>query len=90
MRTTKHFITMLFCLLLCAQLALARQAQDKQSETQSANLISQDAMIIIQQEKVRFTAQKAFQEMRLQILDQPGAVVYDSSSVAEPALNWPL
>jgi hypothetical protein len=90
MRTTKHFITMLFCLLPCAPLALARQAQDKQSETQSANPISQDVMIIIQQEKVRFTAQKAVQEMRLQILDQSGAVVYDSGSVAEPALNWPL
>jgi hypothetical protein len=90
MRTTKHFITMLFCLLLCAPLALARQAQDKQSETQSANPISQDVMIIIQQEKVRFTAQKAVQEMRLQILDQSGAVVYDSGSVAESALNWPL
>src|SRR5215813_11652480 len=90
MRTTKHFITMLFCLLLCAPLALARQAQDKQSETQSANPISQDVMIIIQQEKVRFTAQKAVQEMRLQILDQSGAVVYDSGPVAEPALNWPL
>ena len=90
MRSTKHFITMLFCLLLCAPLALARQPQDKQSETQSANPISQDVMIIIQQEKVRFTAQKAVQEMRLQILDQSGAVVYDSGSVAEPALNWPL
>src|SRR5262252_1363010 len=90
MRTTKHFITMLFCLLLCAPLALARQAQDKQSETQSANPISQDVTIIIQQEKVRFTAQKAVQEMRLQILDQSGAVVYDSGSVAEPALDWPL
>src|SRR5215471_10141405 len=90
MRTTKHFITMLFCLLLCAPLALARQAQDKQSETQSANPISQDVMIIIQQEKVRFTAQKAVQEMRLQILDQSGAVVYDSGSVAEPVLDWPL
>jgi hypothetical protein len=90
MRTTKHFITMLFCLLLCAPMALARQAQDKQSETQSANPISQDVMIIIQQEKVRFTAQKAVQEMRLQILDQSGAVVYDSGSVTEPVLNWPL
>jgi hypothetical protein len=47
-------------------------------------------MIIIQQEKVRFTAQKAVSEMQLQIFDQTGEMVYDSGAVTEQEINWAL
>ena len=47
-------------------------------------------MIIIRQDKVHFTVQKAVQEVRLQVFDQPGSPVYDSGVITEPELNWPL
>jgi len=90
MSATKRFMAMLLCLSLCAPMALAQQAPDKQREAQATTPISQDVTIIIQQEKVRFTAQQAVQEMRLQITDQTGELVYDSGPTTGPEINWPL
>jgi hypothetical protein len=90
MNLTKRFIVMLLFALLCAPTSLARQSQDQQRDAQSNNTLSQDVLIIIQQEKVRFTAQKAVAEMRLKVFDQTGEMVYDSGPIAEPELNWPL
>src|SRR5262249_36960182 len=39
---------------------------------------------------VRFTAQRAIEEMRLQIFDQSGEMVYDSGPIAGPELDWSL
>ncbi len=87
MRTTKHFIAMLLCALLSAPATLA---QNPQRNGQTDNAASQDVLIIIQQQQVRFTAQKAVQEMQLQVINQSGEVVYDSGVVAQPEINWPL
>jgi len=90
MKTLKSFIVMLLCTSLCASLIQAQPAQDKQQETQASNTIAQDVLIIIQQEQVRFTAQKAVAEMQLQIFDQAGQLVHDSGVVTGPELTWVL
>lgn len=71
-------------------LARAQQMPGREQEAQPANTIAQDVLVIIQQEKVRFTAQKAGAEMQLQIFDQAGKLVYDSGAVTEPELTWAL
>jgi len=86
MRTTRRFLAIFICALLCVPAASAQEAQrDAQSTT-----ISQEVLIIIQPQQVRFTVQKAVQEVRLQVFDQTGKLVYDSGAVTEPELNWPL
>ncbi len=87
MKTLKHFIAILLCFSLCAPLALAQA--DNQQEAQARQSV-QDVLIIIQQEQVRFTAQKAVAEMQLQVFDQTGQLVHDSGSVAGPELIWAL
>lgn len=87
MKTIKHFIVMLLCLALCAPLI---QARPLQQDGQQAQTTAQDVLIIIQQEQVRFTAQKPGAEMQLQIFDQTGQLVYDSGIVTETALTWAL
>ena len=80
MLTTRHFIIMILCALLYVPTALAQQVQDKQHDAQTNNTISQDVVVIIQQEKVRFTAQKAVAEMRLKVFDQSSELIYDSGA----------
>src|SRR5262245_3570556 len=96
-KTIKHVIVMLLSVSLCmllanAQPALAnaQPASDKRQDAQTTNKIAQDLLIIIQQEQVRFTAQKAVEEMRLQIFDPAGQLVYDSGAVSGPELTWSL
>jgi len=90
MKTLKHFIVMLLCISLCVSLTQAQPAPDKQQDTQTTKPIAQDVLIIIQQEQVRFTAQRAVAEMQLQIFDQAGQLVYDSGAVTGPELTWVL
>src|SRR5262245_51005669 len=85
-----RYVVMLLSILLCAPLTQARPMQDRRQETQSANTMAQDVLIVIQQEKVRFTAQKQVTEMQLQVFDQSGQVVYDSGAVTESELTWIL
>ncbi len=87
MRSAKQFIAMLICLGLCLPAVLAQTAQQ---EAQSAATIAQEVTIIIQQQQVRFTAQKAVQEMRLQIFNQSGELTFDSGAVTASQINWPL
>ena len=81
---------MLLCISLCAPLAQAAPSSDKRQDAQTTNTIAQDVLIIIQQEQVRFTAQRAVAEMQLQIFDQAGQLVYDSGAVTGPELTWVL
>jgi hypothetical protein len=87
MHITKRLIAILLCALLCAP---AAPAQDRKAELQANHTIAQDVLIIIQQQQVRFTAQRAVEEMRLQIFNQAGEMIYDSGAGAGPELNWPL
>jgi hypothetical protein len=80
----------MLCFLLCAPVAAAQQAQDNNTQAKPNNTLSQDVTIIIQQEKVRFTAQKAVVEMQLQVFDQAGEMVYDSGAITEQEINWAL
>lgn len=84
MQTIKRFITTVLIALLIVPGTLA------QNPPPAGQSPAPDVLIIIQQEKVRFTSQKAVQEMRLQIVDQTGELVYDSGPITEPELNWPL
>jgi hypothetical protein len=81
---------MLLCILLCTPLTQAQSARNGQQEASANNTIAQDVIIIIQQEQVRFTAQKPVQEMQLQVFDRAGQLVHDSGPVTEPELNWVL
>jgi hypothetical protein len=90
MKTIKRFIAILLCISLCMSLTQAQPAPDKRQDAQTTNTIAQDVLIIIQQEQVRFTAQKSVEEMRLQIFDQAGQLVYDSGAVTGPELTWVL
>ncbi|HMV86205.1 MAG TPA: hypothetical protein PLD20_25410 [Blastocatellia bacterium] len=87
MKTIKHLIALLLCFSLCAPLT---QAQSMPQDAQAAKSITQDVLIIIQPEQVRFTAQKAVAELRLQIFDQTGQTVYDSGATADAELVWAL
>jgi hypothetical protein len=91
MRTTKHFIKHFVVTVLCALLsAPVTLAQNPQRNSQAGQAVSQDVLIIIQQQQVRFTAQRPVEQMQLQIFNQSGETVFDSGAVAEPELNWPL
>ncbi|MFN7948533.1 MAG: hypothetical protein U0Z53_24485 [Blastocatellia bacterium] len=90
MQNTRRFIAILLAATLCLPVALAQQTPDRSRAAQSSGTLSQDVTIIIQQQQVRFTAQKAIQELRLQIRDQAGELVYDSGPVTEPELTWAL
>lgn len=83
----KRLTASLLCALLCA---LTAPAQDGQGATKVNTPISQDVMIIIQQQQVRFLAQKAVREMQLQIFNQAGELVYESGVQTGPELNWGL
>jgi hypothetical protein len=90
MSVINRFIIMLLCVLICAPLTLAQTTQDKSQESSATKPIAQDVLIIIQQEQVRFTAQKAIQNLQLQIFDQTGELIYNSGVITEPELTWSL
>lgn len=83
MHSSRKLLAILFWMALGLPAALAQSSA-------TAAPTATDVTIIIQQEKVRFTARAAVAEMRLQVFDQAGEVVYDSGPVAESTLDWPL
>jgi hypothetical protein len=87
MWSIKQFLVIALCTLLCVPPVLA---QDPQRETKDKTDSSQDVTIIIQQQQVRFIVQKAGEEMRLQVFDQSGELVFDSGAVEATEVNWPL
>lgn len=91
MKALTRVVATSLCISLCMLLTQARPAPVKQQEVQATDTtMTQDVLIIIQQEQVRFTAQKAVAEMQLQIFDEAGQMVYDSGAVTEPELIWVL
>jgi hypothetical protein len=86
MYITKRLIAILLCALLCAP---AAPAQDKNVASQANNPTAQDGpIIIIQQEQVRFTTQKAVQMMQLQVFNPSGETIFDSGPVSAGEINW--
>jgi hypothetical protein len=83
MRSNKQILVIALCALLCVPSALA---QDQQPGAKA----KQDVTIIIQQQQVQFISQNAGEEMRLQVFDQSGALVFDSGPVQATEVNWPL
>ncbi len=83
MRSAKQFLAIFLCLLMCLP---SVSAQDPQS----AATISREVTIIIERQQVRFTAQKAVEEMRLQVFDQAGELVFDSGPGVQPEIVWAL
>jgi hypothetical protein len=75
---------------LCVLFCLTVMAQDLPRNASGRTGASQDVTIIIEQQQVRFIAQKAGEEMRLQVFDQTGELVFDSGVVAAAEVNWPL
>lgn len=84
MRSAKNWLALLICLLFYAPIVPAQDAPQPAAKTSS------EVTIIIQQEQVRFAAPRDVAEMRLQVFDQTGELVYDSGAILEPELNWPL
>jgi hypothetical protein len=85
MYITKRLIAILLCALLCAP---ALPAQDRNVASQANNPTAQDVIIIIQQEQVRFTTQKAVQMMQLQVFNPSGETIFDSGPVSAGEINW--
>lgn len=54
------------------------------------NPVAPDINIIIQPHQVQFTALKAIQELRFQVFDEHGTLVYDSGVLTEPEFKWDL
>ncbi len=87
MSISKRFTVALLIALLTA---FAARAQNPASDNQAAQTSAQDVRIIIQSRQALFTALKAVEEMRLQVFNQSGEMVFDSGPVAAGELNWPL
>lgn len=84
MRSAKKWLAILICLLFSALIIPAQDAPP------GAAKASKDVTIIIGREQVRFAAQKAVEQMQLQVINQFGEVVYDSGVINQPEINWPL
>lgn len=78
MRNLKQFCRSLALVALMIVTALAQ------------NPIPPDVNILIQPRQVQFVAQKAIQEMRFQVFDEQGHLVYDTGALTEPELKWNL
>ena len=57
MKTMQNVIVILLSISLYMPLTQTQPAPDRQQEAQATNTIAQNVLIIIQQEKMRFTAQ---------------------------------
>ncbi len=86
MRIIKHLLIMFLSMSLCAPISLAQASQNEQGR----NAVVQDVQIIIGQEQIRFTSQKAVQEMQLQVFNQAGEQIFDSGVSYGPTVDWPL
>lgn len=87
MSISKRFTVALLIALLTA---FEARAQNPASDNQAAQTSAQDVRIIIQSRQALFTALKAVEEMRLQVFNQSGEMVFDSGPVAAGELNWPF
>jgi hypothetical protein len=90
MYLTKRLIAILLCALLHAPIAMAQDRKAEPQSNRNITPISEDVTIIVQQHQARFRAQKAIEQMQLQVFDQWGEVVFDSGPVIANEINWPF
>lgn len=83
MRIPKRFLAILMCLSLCLPSVMAQSPQ-------SGTTISKEVAIMIEPQQVRFTTQKAIEEMRLQVFDPSGELIFDSGVVNQAEIDWPF
>ncbi len=90
MQITRRFVLSFLCLVLSSPAVLGRTLQDKQPDSQSRQANEGDLLIVIQKDNVHFSTQRAVTELRLQVFDEAGNLIYDSEPVPALQLNWTL
>src|SRR5262249_23315589 len=87
MFTLKRPMIVIACALL---LASTVAAQNLQQEARSAAAGSQSVTIIIERQQLRFAGPVSAQEVKLEVFNQAGEMVYDSGFVSGAELSWAL
>ena len=82
MNSSKQFLAILVCMLLCLPPV---SAQDPRSTAK----VGQDLTVIIERQQVRFTAQRDIEQMQLQVFNQSGELIFDGP-VTVNQLIWPF
>ncbi|MGH9767741.1 MAG: hypothetical protein ACREAB_09945, partial [Blastocatellia bacterium] len=90
MNSTKQILVILVCLLLCAPFVVAQEPQPAAVSREPILRDSREVTIIIQQQQLRFAAPASTQEVRLEVFNQAGEVIYDSGLVTGQELSWAL
>ncbi|MFN0123426.1 MAG: beta strand repeat-containing protein, partial [Blastocatellia bacterium] len=96
MRTTIFLITLLSILALCPAITSA-QTSEQGMQTVSGQTVSgqtiagqPDLSIVIGERQVRFTPRRAVRELRFEVRNETGDLVYDSGPVGEIEYTWKL
>jgi len=87
MYTIKHFPIVLVCAVLCASTVVS---QSLQQETRPTPNGSQSITIIIERRELRFVAPGSAQEIRLEVFNPAGEMIFDSGLVTGQELSWVL
>ncbi|HKQ79400.1 MAG TPA: hypothetical protein VJ810_37240 [Blastocatellia bacterium] len=90
MNSAKQILVILACLLLYAPLVVAQEPQPATISRDALSRDSREVTIIIQQQQLRFAAPASAQEVRLEVFNQAGEMVYDSGLVSGAELSWTL
>src|SRR5262249_9593504 len=90
MNSTKQILGFLVFLLIYAPLAVAQELQPTTISRDPLSRDSREVTIIIQQQQLRFTAPASAQELRLEVFNQAGELVYDSGLITGQELSWAL
>ncbi len=90
MNSKNHFLLSLICVTLFAPFVIAQEPQTASASREVVSRDSRQVTIIIQQQQIRFTAPSLTQEVRLEVSNQAGEIVYDSGLVGGPELSWTL
>jgi hypothetical protein len=81
MQATKQMLALMLTILLSAPATLAQTPQRSRPA-------APEVQIILQPEQVRFTAPASVEQMRLQVFNQAGELVFDSQPLAVSQLTW--
>src|SRR4030095_15157628 len=90
MNSSKQILVILVCLFLYAPLAVAQEPQTSSISRDTVSPDSREVTVIIQQQQLRFAAPASAQEVRLEVFNQAGEMVYDSGLVSGAELSWTL